>query len=302
SLRNDSGRPLAIGPDRPLPSTLAVLPSLQVRGQRIRSDGPISLDTSLRRRFFLPPGESIDLDLAITPTRLGRFLEQQPDRPIAVVLRAVLDPRRSTTSGEIIAGPRGTIRDTTPFARNRLGVSASKVDAWIEGVDSPEPRQRFDSLAGLAVFLSNAASLAQRAAPGAGGDTTAPAEADLERMSLARQRAIERVATVWTELADPERAWFAVHFIPPAASSDGMDSSTGTGERPETLETIIKRSNGPLTRMVSLVTRTEAADDPFLSAALRSDDARVRELASHIATLLGAQNPDADRAADDETK
>lgn len=315
SLQNTSGRPLGLGPDQPLPESLAILPSLQVRGESLSSDGPTALEVSLRRKFFLAAGEVLEMEIPITPTRLGRFLESQPDRPVAIVLRAVLDPRRSSTQSEVVAGPRGAIRDTAPFARNRLGISAERVQAWLSAVDSPEPTQRFDALAGTAVFLADVVPAAIAAAtasaspaapsgrtpaarpPAGGGAVDASTEDDsaaTDRVLVLAQQAVERMAAVWPRLDDVDRAWFSSLYRPPApaaltAAGGGVGGSgAATTVDLAGLETIIRRSGGPLTRMVNLVTRSESAEDPFLTAALRSEDSEVQALARTMAALLGA--------------
>lgn len=268
TIHNDSGWPVAIGPDKILSSRLALFPIINQSGQRIKTDvRPLTID--LQSHLVLMPSKSMTVPVSVDHTLLGVWIPNLALLPLTVEFQAMLDYQIGP-DGRFRQQPWGLVRQSKPMQitpwPNVLG-STTPVDL-AAGLTVENPARTAETVSQIGAVLFARLDAATNA------DLVAASEAGMTRL-----------VELWPQL-DRRAAASALLTLPLTRAT-----STKRIELLDQFEATARRANDPLVQLAWLTTRTRDESDVVLQAALSSDSPELRAIAMDARAFFAQPPP-----------
>lgn len=270
TLQNLAGVPLSIGPAATVPEQMLVSVQPSRAGEPMPPLLPIVVD--IGRRLTLQPSERVVIDFRLDHSTLGALLGLNPSEPLAFQATAILDPRQ-TPQGTVRPGPAGALDSVRAIQLVHQPIIARNVEAWLDGLDSPDEAEVLRCIARLLRALA----------------AEVPAQAGGESL---RQRIADTLAQHARDFSPLQQAW-AMRFLPPAE------------RMPNAVKRVVEfaqRGDDPLTRLVYLEANVTDPTDPALTAALRETDPLIGEYARALRAALVARQEEMQRMQQEQAQ
>ncbi|MBC7834075.1 MAG: hypothetical protein H7Y88_03120 [Phycisphaerales bacterium] len=254
-IRNTSPMTLAVGPDSPINSTIALTPQLDLGPARIPGSGLEEI-ADLRRRLRLLPQESLEAVVRVDLGRLGFVLDAVPDR-IARVRWRVLQGFTLSKEQVIQAGPLCIATESGLYTRQGAPMARAAWDTLAQAVASGSDAELMTAL------LSARAKLVSPLLPG-----QATREPPSPRFT---QACIDRLARL-----DSDGKIMLAVLLPHAKLVPEFVA----------IDRALLDISEPRTARVVLATRAHRADDAALLHAAASSDKHLAALARTLQERL----------------
>jgi hypothetical protein len=251
TLRNSSGMPLGMGPDRAINSQMLIGSSVEVGQASVKAHLRPEV-ASTARRLRLMPNETIEIAYLPDAGSAGWVIDQNCDRLVRQRWR-VIQGFEQDTEGAFIPGALCLSRETQSQIRGSLRESTIPTGELVAKIAAaPEA-----DLVPIAMLLRSRLL-------NPSDDSTKVSGPDIDAAASA-------LAARYPSLSVDARAML-VSIIPQATLVEGLSA----------FDEVVKREADPMISVVILVTRIVAADDPFLSACAASSDPRLSSTATAL--------------------
>ncbi|MEX0654220.1 MAG: hypothetical protein WD534_18430 [Phycisphaeraceae bacterium] len=266
-LRNTSRMPMPVAAGQGSPDRAMLAPTPSIGGEPLPRPAPTIVD--LRRRLTLAPGETMSVTVRLDRSSLGPILTEDPTRSLSVNVLGVLGPRPGRGGG-VVAEPVGGVDVVRALAIQGAPVTDERLDDWLGLLDSNNPVERMRTIARLLGIIDRL-----------------PEALDTREN---RQRIADAINRRFPDM-DPIRQAWTIRFL------------TGSERSRELFGRVFDaadRSDAPLVRLAYLATHLDGSPSPALNAAMRHDDATLRQFARALRDGAEARDAEPDPPAAQE--
>lgn len=275
-ISNDSPYTLAIGPDKYIDSTLALLPAVKIQGKYVGGNYPPIIINLQQYNYFIKPGQTITIKARVDISAFAWLLDTIPYNNIEVTYKAVLGYRDPISEYYYGSSCIRLIRKADPVAFFSQPITTMDIDQWLTRDywtdNTSSSINAINQLAKLVINSSNSNTDISSSIPEKDAEI-------LEYFNAHADQLFNSIIEAWPGMSDTLQAWLILN----------MPKSTDLNNKIpalSTLETIARRSTGKLFTISWLISRTESVTDPVLENALRSDDDYLQSFAELIKQRL----------------
>jgi len=260
TLRNVGPIPLAVGQSSPINSELLLTPRAMINGRQLLQEVRPEV-VSMARRLRLLPGESMVAEINPILGLTGATIEHvsavaSQTLRWRVIQGFRIDPEEDA---RYLPGVMCLITETDPQVRRAVKRPGLTLEEVTEALRTSSDEALLENLIYARYYLLRTNSFFRN-------------PADIE---TARERVARAIAERVPDMTPLEQAYTAL-TIPRGWAM----------EQAKQVDDAIAESGGELARLVAVVTRASAPDDPLLIEAIESDDERTQAIARVVRSRL----------------